>query len=108
MFITSFGEQNITYKCCSNFLIHLCTALNKGNYALIAEKTDSSIINFAGGKDKYNAILELAANSFKQNKIYVSQVDTHPPKQSYIIGRNEFCAVPKQVTISMNGRKNDR
>ena len=28
MFITSFGEQNITYKCCSNFLIHLClTAL---------------------------------------------------------------------------------
>ena len=23
MFITSFGEQNITYKCCSNFLIHL-------------------------------------------------------------------------------------
>ncbi|MFW1916081.1 LysO family transporter, partial [Acinetobacter sp. ULE_I064] len=27
MFITSFGEQNITYKCCSNFLIHLCIAL---------------------------------------------------------------------------------
>ncbi|NAR88730.1 hypothetical protein GPS45_04020 [Acinetobacter haemolyticus] len=26
MFITSFGEQNITYKCCSNFLIHLCFA----------------------------------------------------------------------------------
>ncbi len=25
MFITSFGEQNITYKCCSNFLIHLLT-----------------------------------------------------------------------------------
>ena len=81
------------------------TALNKGNYALITEKTDSSIINYAGGKDKYNAILELAANSFKLNKIFVSQVDTHPPKQSYIIGRNEFCAIPKQVTISMNGRK---
>ena len=26
MFITSFGEQNITYKCCSNFLIHLSLA----------------------------------------------------------------------------------
>ncbi|NAS06768.1 hypothetical protein GPS47_14535 [Acinetobacter haemolyticus] len=26
MFITSFGEQNITYKCCSNFLIHLCSS----------------------------------------------------------------------------------
>ncbi|MRA11357.1 hypothetical protein F4T81_12200 [Acinetobacter nosocomialis] len=28
MFITSFGEQNITYKCCSNFLIHLCNDLH--------------------------------------------------------------------------------
>ncbi|NAR37348.1 META domain-containing protein [Acinetobacter haemolyticus] len=28
MFITSFGEQNITYKCCSNFLIHLSTHIN--------------------------------------------------------------------------------
>ncbi|MFX5821064.1 hypothetical protein ABTE22_18700, partial [Acinetobacter baumannii] len=27
MFITSFGEQNITYKCCSNFLIHLYISL---------------------------------------------------------------------------------
>ncbi|QHI26165.1 hypothetical protein Ahae2126ch_08240 [Acinetobacter haemolyticus] len=29
MFITSFGEQNITYKCCSNFLIHLCFLFGK-------------------------------------------------------------------------------
>ncbi|MER8256045.1 adenylate/guanylate cyclase domain-containing protein, partial [Acinetobacter nosocomialis] len=29
MFITSFGEQNITYKCCSNFLIHLFTELSE-------------------------------------------------------------------------------
>jgi len=29
MFITSFGEQNITYKCCSNFLIHLSSEVNK-------------------------------------------------------------------------------
>ena len=29
MFITSFGEQNITYKCCSNFPIHLYTSDNK-------------------------------------------------------------------------------
>lgn len=31
MFITSFGEQNITYKCCSNFLIHLCHSLKGGD-----------------------------------------------------------------------------
>ncbi|KAF6705677.1 EAL domain-containing protein [Acinetobacter sp. EKM10A] len=31
MFITSFGEQNITYKCCSNFLIHLYPSI----YAIV-------------------------------------------------------------------------
>ncbi|OTL96567.1 hypothetical protein B9X58_12645 [Acinetobacter nosocomialis] len=38
MFITSFGEQNITYKCCSNFLIHLCfnatTSFNRSDFGL--------------------------------------------------------------------------
>ena len=29
MFITSFGEQNITYKCCSNFLIHLWIVISE-------------------------------------------------------------------------------
>ena len=34
MFITSFGEQNITYKCCSNFLIHLSQVLQDSlNYS---------------------------------------------------------------------------
>ncbi|QHI09757.1 hypothetical protein [Acinetobacter haemolyticus] len=46
MFITSFGEQNITYKCCSNFLIHLCTTrdiLSVGN------KPDGRYIEACGG-----------------------------------------------------------
>ncbi|OTL46692.1 hypothetical protein B9Y02_03880 [Acinetobacter baumannii] len=46
MFITSFGEQNITYKCCSNFLIHLCEYLNKDSLYKLAqhtEKMDTSI-----------------------------------------------------------------
>ena len=37
MFITSFGEQNITYKCCSNFLIHLYDTRRKillGSYLI--------------------------------------------------------------------------
>ncbi|MFX6887303.1 hypothetical protein ABTH62_15485, partial [Acinetobacter baumannii] len=37
MFITSFGEQNITYKCCSNFLIHLYTKTEDGTYYLPIE-----------------------------------------------------------------------
>lgn len=51
MFITSFGEQNITYKCCSNFLIHLYTSLKAGisdtkfeDYKLTLAQGDESII----------------------------------------------------------------
>ena len=38
MFITSFGEQNITYRCCSNFLIHLSQSMvtNKLTFAVFA------------------------------------------------------------------------
>ncbi|MRA12118.1 hypothetical protein F4T81_16295 [Acinetobacter nosocomialis] len=40
MFITSFGEQNITYKCCSNFLIHLWSM------HLIYQYSYSVLLNF--------------------------------------------------------------
>ncbi|QHI11083.1 hypothetical protein AhaeAN59_13870 [Acinetobacter haemolyticus] len=45
MFITSFGEQNITYKCCSNFLIHLSYILlivNNIYYLLSAPPSSSN------------------------------------------------------------------
>ena len=41
MFITSFGEQNITYKCCSNFLIHL----SLDNLCLLPASVNRSIGN---------------------------------------------------------------
>ncbi|MEQ1169658.1 Lrp/AsnC family transcriptional regulator, partial [Acinetobacter nosocomialis] len=44
MFITSFGEQNITYKCCSNFLIHLLHC---------AEKLEGMKLNL----DKYDRVI---------------------------------------------------
>ncbi|WP_289345209.1 TIGR00366 family protein [Acinetobacter baumannii] len=42
MFITSFGEQNITYKCCSNFLIHLCAIVLVATVSLLI-----SLVNWA-------------------------------------------------------------
>ena len=39
MFITSFGEQNITYKCCSNFLIHLFLTLVEVTVFIYMEST---------------------------------------------------------------------
>ncbi|WP_353939588.1 GFA family protein [Acinetobacter haemolyticus] len=46
MFITSFGEQNITYKCCSNFLIHLCA------FAGWNSPLDQSKFEFVKGRDQ--------------------------------------------------------
>ncbi|WP_369030217.1 hypothetical protein ABLB96_16795 [Acinetobacter sp. XH1741] len=49
MFITSFGEQNITYKCCSNFLIHLyqpiqvTNAIRAAMYLVNPEKEDQRL-----------------------------------------------------------------
>lgn len=41
MFITSFGEQNITYKCCSNFLIHLSSPVKIGSQVITWGETNS-------------------------------------------------------------------
>ena len=41
MFITSFGEQNITYRCCSNFLIHLLTCSTNFTFLRISKVTSS-------------------------------------------------------------------
>ncbi|ENV21243.1 hypothetical protein F963_02835 [Acinetobacter bereziniae NIPH 3] len=44
MFITSFGEQNITYKCCSNFLIHLYQPeVSFKNFSLLTHKLFENI-----------------------------------------------------------------
>ncbi|RFS23020.1 hypothetical protein DYI81_17815 [Acinetobacter sp. SWAC5] len=46
MFITSFGEQNITYKCCSNFLIHL-SSTNCTTSLNVATKVQYSILSWS-------------------------------------------------------------
>ena len=48
MFITSFGEQNITYKCCSNFLIHLSTT---GCYQFRVTRNADLTIHEDGAED---------------------------------------------------------
>ena len=88
----------------SKEITQMSTALNNGNYQFIANKSDLSIIEFAGGKDNYNAMLILAANSFKKGNMQVANVETQPPQNSYIFGKKEFCVIPKQLTILMNGK----
>ena len=88
----------------SSEITQISTALNQGNYSYILEKSDPSIIELSGGIESYNAILSLAANSFKQGGIQVDKVALLPPQNSHIFGKKEFCVIPKQLTIVMNGK----
>ncbi|MEN3979035.1 VCBS domain-containing protein [Acinetobacter sp. CWB-B33] len=88
----------------SKEMTQMSTALNSGNYQYIADKSDSSIIELAGGQENYNAMLVLAADSLKKGNIHVEKVDIQPPQNSYIFGKKEFCVIPKQLTILMNGK----
>ena len=58
MFITSFGEQNITYKCCSNFLIHLI---------LTSKQKDSERLEILDGLQRLNAITSFLECEFSLN-----------------------------------------
>lgn len=68
-------------KVISKEITQMSTALNSSNYQYIAEKSDSSIIELSGGKENYNAILALAANSFKNRNIQVKKIDIQPPQK---------------------------
>lgn len=89
----------------SKNIIEVSTAFNSGNLRYIESKTDSSLINYIGGKDAYKNLLELAAKSFREKNIVVSKVETSPPQNNYIVGNNELCFVPKQVTLIVNGKQ---
>ncbi|WP_436906360.1 hypothetical protein [Acinetobacter johnsonii] len=54
MFITSFGEQNITYKCCSNFLIHLSMKdwCQKTAFKLVSDPKKESILKSASRNEE--------------------------------------------------------
>lgn len=85
-------------------ITQISTALNEGNYSYILEKSDFSIIEFSGGIESYKAILSLAASFFKQSNIQVEKVELLPPNNSHIFGKKEFCVIPKQLTILINGK----
>ena len=62
MFITSFGEQNITYKCCSNFLIHL-SAFPQHRYGHWSVEQDSRGIYIPIIPDTEMKIIGLSDNN---------------------------------------------
>jgi hypothetical protein len=88
----------------SKNIVAISTALNIGDLQYIESKTDSSLIDYVGGKEAYYGVLALAANAFKKGNIVVSKVETQPPQDSYLVGNNEICFIPKQLTILINGK----
>ncbi len=70
MFITSFGEQNITYKCCSNFLIHLLLSIN-GTIGKVALYNNEPVI--LGKSASYMNCCPEVLPSFLANYLTTSQ-----------------------------------
>ncbi|WP_343212688.1 GGDEF domain-containing protein [Acinetobacter sp. AG3] len=83
MFITSFGEQNITYKCCSNFLIHLfnrrawdtfldleedrCKTYGHPTTVIIIDLNDLKAINDKFGHSAGDQMIQKTAEILKKN-----------------------------------------
>ena len=72
MFITSFGEQNITYKCCSNFLIHLSNLLG---FLWFEFNSQNNTIEFNLGKspsaNKFRGFTQSILNDMDHIKNYL-------------------------------------
>ena len=67
MFITSFEEQNITYRSCSNLRIHLYTypAKRKPRKAIVKRGTDSNTVSKDDYKDLSNDKLISSIKEYK-------------------------------------------
>ena len=89
----------------SNEMIKLGTAFNTGDLKYIEDKTDSSLINYAGGAKAYENMLEQSVSMLKKSNIKVTSVETSIPQDNYIVGNNELCFVPKQLTLALNGKQ---
>lgn len=88
----------------SKNIVAMSTAFNNGNWQYIENKTDTTLIDYAGGKEAYKGLLASAVDTFKKDNILVTKVETQPPQDSYIAGVNELCFIPKQLTFSTNGK----
>lgn len=88
----------------SKDIIALGTAIETENLQYIEDKTDSSVLNYLGGKESMHSMLMLTMDMFIKNKIHVAKIETQPPQESYIFDNKEICFVPKQLTLQINGQ----
>ena len=79
MFITSFGEQNITYKCCSNFLIHLFTTNNVSDSQVLGD-----LLNQIPQDEQIDSVYTDGAYDTKQCREVIADRQAHaviPPRK---------------------------
>lgn len=89
----------------SNNIVEMSKAFNTENIQYIEDKTHSSLIDYAGGKEAYRDILTFAVHTFRKANMIVTHVETLPPQGNYIVGENEICFIPKQLTMEINGNQ---
>ena len=74
----------------SKNIIEMSTAFNSGNLQYIESKTDSSLIDYIGGKDAYKSLLELTVSSFRKNNIVFIEFNLDIKTENHYIYENRI------------------
>lgn len=79
------------------------TAIEKGDFDYIIQKSSPRLIEYSGGVEKYNQLLKFTLSYFELQGIKLEDIEIGVPQQNQLIGETEICVIPKQIQISVNG-----
>jgi hypothetical protein len=65
------------------------------------QKTHPSLINYVGGAEAYQQLLQYAQNLLAKSQVEIVNVQSKPPLYSYIVDHEEICFVPKTITMKV-------
>ena len=85
-------------------LLKISEELKNNHYDILKQKTHSSLIQFSGGEHAYAELLDVAKSFLDQANIKIMDVQLKPPLDSYQVGNEELCFIPKQISMKMAGQ----
>ena len=68
----------------SKNIVAMSTAFNNGDWQYIENKTDTTLINYAGGKEAYKGLLASAVDTFKKTIYWLQKLKLNHPKTAIL------------------------
>lgn len=78
--------------------------LKNNDYSFMQQKTHPSLINYVGGIENYQKLLQHTQSFLATSNLEIQQVESAPPLYSYIVDQEEICFVPKTITMKVAGK----